>query len=177
MVSWLLGCNQAITTAAEVTEGQGQVAPLQELASSFVRYFGSIDLEKTDVAAGFVLAGVLQVQQRKALVVRRLEARGVRLAKAAGKVLSPRPDPPAKPATSDQLEAGGAAGGFREWLEVVSAGQDFCLTPTRWASRLAPQLDPEQSADIYIGAVLSLAAGDAAMYGNAAIFTILDMRL
>lgn len=36
-------------------------APLEEIAASFARFFGSIDLEKLDVVVGFVLVQVLQV--------------------------------------------------------------------------------------------------------------------
>jgi hypothetical protein len=37
------------------------VAPLQELAASFARYFGLVDLEKMDVVTGLALAQVSQV--------------------------------------------------------------------------------------------------------------------
>lgn len=35
-------------------------APLEELAASFARFFGAIDLEKLDVVVGFALAEILQ---------------------------------------------------------------------------------------------------------------------
>lgn len=39
-------------------------APLEEIAASFARFFGSIDLEKLDVVVGFVLVEVLQESRR-----------------------------------------------------------------------------------------------------------------
>ena len=44
-------------------------APLQEIAGSFARFFGQIDVEKTDVLAGFILAEVMQVSGRGVFVI------------------------------------------------------------------------------------------------------------
>lgn len=42
---------------------QGGGAPLEEIAASFARFFGSIDLEKLDIVVGFVLVEVLQARR------------------------------------------------------------------------------------------------------------------
>ena len=36
-------------------------APLEELAASFARFFGHIDVEKSDVVVGLALAQIMQV--------------------------------------------------------------------------------------------------------------------
>ena len=48
---------------------QGQ-PPLEELAASFAQFFGRVDLEKSDVLAGLVLAQIMQASERAAVGVK-----------------------------------------------------------------------------------------------------------
>lgn len=48
------------TNSADRACRQGGGAPLEEIAASFARFFGTIDLEKLDIVVGFVLVEVLQ---------------------------------------------------------------------------------------------------------------------
>lgn len=50
--------------------GSGGEAPLEELAASFARFFGAMDLEKTDVIAGLALAQVMQASWQWRLLQR-----------------------------------------------------------------------------------------------------------
>jgi hypothetical protein len=43
-------------------------APLEELAAWFARWFGQIDIEKSDVVVGMALAQIMQVQNQRAAV-------------------------------------------------------------------------------------------------------------
>jgi hypothetical protein len=50
---------------------QGGSAPLQEIAGSFARFFGQVDVEKLDVAAGFVMAEIMQVSSKPNLKLKK----------------------------------------------------------------------------------------------------------
>jgi hypothetical protein len=53
--------------------------PVEEIGDWLARLYGMVDLEKSDVAAGLVLASVLQAQQRRSLAATRLRQHGVQL--------------------------------------------------------------------------------------------------
>ena len=48
----------------------------------------------------------------------------------------------------------------RSWLGLCAGGARECLTPSHWGAKLAPQLTPRQSAEIYTGARAGGAAGE-----------------
>lgn len=50
-----------VRPACSDTNVGGGAAPLDELAASFARFFGSIDVEKTDAVVGLALAQIMQV--------------------------------------------------------------------------------------------------------------------
>ncbi|PRW33020.1 ubiquitin-like modifier-activating enzyme ATG7 isoform X1 [Chlorella sorokiniana] len=175
-----LGCAEDINSADQYEgEGQNNGAPLEEIAASFARFFGTIDLEKLDIVVGFVLVEILQVQQRKTAIADRLRQAGIPIEhsgvpggaaqeQAAGSALDGGSTSGA--AGDGAASAAGAATnaevrvaveqGFHQWMKEVSEGNRLCVTPSRWGAKLAPQLTPQQSAEIYTGCKDYVALGD-----------------
>jgi len=94
LMARVLGCYQVLTHpwAPEGDPGRQQQAinPLHEISAWLARLYGAIDLEKSDVLAGIVLASVMQAQQRRALAAARLERASVQLSEKGLRALAGR---------------------------------------------------------------------------------------
>lgn len=82
---------------------------------------------------------------------------------AAGQRAAAQQAEPEQPASAAAANGAAAAAGkqggaeqdarFHAWMRDVCAGccRPLCLAPSRWGAELAPQLSPQQAAEIYTG--------------------------
>lgn len=103
-------------------------APLEELASTFARFFGCVDLEKSDLVAGVVLTGLLQTHQRRSALER--EATRRRGVSGGKKAQVPGPMPTLPPSS-------------HSWDEVQGLVDRYCSSVAPGCPRC--QVDQSQS--------------------------------
>ncbi|KAL6766765.1 hypothetical protein ACKKBG_A37265 [Auxenochlorella protothecoides x Auxenochlorella symbiontica] len=101
-ISKCLGCYDVVTDSNLMPDDHD--APLEELASTFARFFGCVDLEKSDLVAGVVLTGLLQTHQRRSALEREAtRRRGVSGGKKA-QVPGPMPALPPSSHSWDEVQ-------------------------------------------------------------------------
>lgn len=108
LMAWLMGCYKTLMDAelptpndaegglGEADMGQAhwgrrgpgrQPTPAEIIGGILARLYGGIDLEKSDIVAGFTLASVMQAQRRRAHAVARLRRSRVSLTPWGAKIL------------------------------------------------------------------------------------------
>ncbi|KFM25577.1 Ubiquitin-like modifier-activating enzyme ATG7 [Auxenochlorella protothecoides] len=125
-ISKCLGCYDVVTDSNLMPDDHD--APLEELASTFARFFGCVDLEKSDLVAGVVLTGLLQTHQRRSALER--EATRRRGVSGGKKAQVPGPMPTLPPSS-------------HSWDEVQGLVDRYCSSVAPGCPRC--QVDQSQS--------------------------------